>query len=95
MERLFAVRVFSEDTARKKPHPAPLQLALRRLGLSCDECVYAGDAPQDIEMARNARVFSIAVMGTSPVPARLAAARPDVRIDSIDDLPGLLRRLKS
>jgi len=29
------------------------------------------------------------------VPARLAAARPDVRIDSIDDLPGLLRRLKS
>jgi hypothetical protein len=28
-------------------------------------------------MARNAGVFAIAVMGTSPVRARLAASRPD------------------
>jgi HAD superfamily hydrolase (TIGR01549 family) len=92
--RVFAVRVFSEDTARKKPNPAPLRLALRRLNLNCEECVYVGDAPQDIEMARNARVFSIAVIGTSPVPARLKAAHPDLQIDSIADLPALLRRLK-
>jgi phosphoglycolate phosphatase len=92
--RAFDVHIFSEDTPRKKPHPAPLRLALRRLRLACDECVYVGDAPQDIEMARNARVFSIAVMGTSPVPARLKASRPDAHIDSIDELPALLRTLK-
>jgi HAD superfamily hydrolase (TIGR01549 family) len=94
LARAFAVRVFSEDTPRKKPHPAPLRLALRRLALECGECVYVGDAPQDIEMARNAGVFSIAVIGTSPVPARLKASRPDASIDSIDELPALLRRLK-
>ncbi|MGB6430278.1 MAG: HAD family hydrolase [Candidatus Acidiferrales bacterium] len=94
LERAFAVRVFSENTAHKKPHPAPLLLALRRLGLPCEESVYVGDAPQDIEMARNAGVFSIAVIGTSPVPARLKAARPDARIDSIKELPQFLRSLK-
>ena len=94
LERMFDVRVFSDDTPRKKPHPAPLRLALRRLGLDCEECVYVGDAPQDIEMAGRAGIFSIAAMGTSPVPQRLAAARPDARIDSIADLPKLLRGLE-
>jgi HAD superfamily hydrolase (TIGR01549 family) len=93
LERSFAVRIFSESTAHKKPHPAPLQLALHRLGLDSAECAYVGDAPQDIEMARNAGVFSVAVVGTSPVPVRLKAARPDARIDSIQELPALLRRL--
>ena len=94
LTRVFAVRVFSEDTARKKPNPAPLRLALRRLGLDCAECVYVGDAPHDIEMARNAGVFSIGVIGTSPVPARLKASRPDALIHSIAELPRLLRSLK-
>jgi len=94
LARVFAVRIFSEDTTRKKPHPAPLRLALRRLGLGCEECVYVGDAPQDIEMARNARVLSVAVIGTSPVPARLKASHPDAQIDSIAELPQLLRNLR-
>lgn len=92
--RAFAVRIFGEDTKRKKPHPTPLSLAMKRLGLDREECVYVGDAPQDIEMARRAGVFSVAVMGTSPVPERLAASCPDARIDSIAELPLLLRTLK-
>jgi len=94
LARVFSVRIFSESTKHKKPHPAPLLLAMRRLGLDCNQCVYVGDAPQDIEMARNARVFSVAVIGTSPVPARLKASRPDAQIDSIAELPALLRTLK-
>jgi len=93
LSRTFAVRIFSEDTARKKPHPAPQRHSQRRQRGNFQECVYVGDAPQDIEMARNAGVFAIAVMGTSPVRARLAASRPDARIDGIADLPDLLRRL--
>jgi phosphoglycolate phosphatase-like HAD superfamily hydrolase len=45
-------------------------------------------------MARNARVFSVAVIGTSPVPVRLKASRPDAQIDSFAELPELLRNLK-
>ncbi len=89
----FAARVFSEDAARRKPHPAPLRLALLRMRLAADECVYVGDAPEDIEMARRADVASVGVVGTSPVPVRLRAMRPDATIDSVADLPRLLSKL--
>jgi phosphoglycolate phosphatase len=90
--RCFSARVFSEDASRRKPHPAPLRLALRRLQLAAEDCVYVGDAPEDIEMARRAGVASVGVVGTSPVPARLRAARPDATIDSVAELPRLLSK---
>src|SRR5256886_17635261 len=37
-------------------HPAPLRLALRQMELQAACCVYVGDAPQDVEMARSAGV---------------------------------------
>ena len=86
----FAARVCSEDAHRRKPDPAPLELALRRLRLPPEVCVYVGDAPEDIEMARRAGVRAIAVLGPFPVHDRVRAARPDVLLRSIDELPRLL-----
>ena len=88
----FAARVCSEDAHRRKPHPAPLELALRRLRLEPQVCVYVGDAPQDIEMARRAGVRAVAVLGPFPVHDRLRAARPDALLGSLDELPRLLDR---
>src|SRR5580692_12913277 len=48
----FSACVCNEDAAKKKPNPAPLQLALKRLGLAPEQCVYVGDTAEDIEMAR-------------------------------------------
>lgn len=89
-EELFAAFVFSEDAARKKPHPAPLHLALRRLGAQADECVYVGDAPEDVEMARRAGVRPIGVLGPFPTADRIRAAGPDLLLESIRELPGHL-----
>ena len=86
----FAARVCSEDAHRRKPHPAPLELALRRMRLEPKVCVYIGDAPQDVEMARRAGVRIIAVLGPFPVHERVRAARPDALLSSIDQLPRLL-----
>jgi HAD superfamily hydrolase (TIGR01509 family) len=88
---LFRTKVCSEDAPRRKPHPAPLRLALDRLGLSPKVCVYIGDAPEDIEMAHRAGVRAIGVLGGSPVPERLRAASPDATIETIRELPSLLR----
>jgi len=88
----FAARVFAEDATPRKPHPAPLRLALLRLHLAAEECIYIGDAPADIEMARRGGVASVGVVGTSPVPAKLRAARPDEMIDSVAELPQLLAK---
>jgi HAD superfamily hydrolase (TIGR01509 family) len=89
---LFPVCVFGDEVPRRKPHPAALLLAMRRLGLEPAACVYIGDAPEDVKMARFAGVHSVGVLGHSPVPERLRAARPDALISRITELPGLLSR---
>jgi len=88
---LFRTKVCSEDAPRRKPHPAPLRMALERLGLSQKVCVYVGDAPEDIEMAHRAGMRAIGVLGGSPVPDRLRGASPDAMIETIRELPALLR----
>ncbi len=88
---MFRVKVCSEDAPRRKPHPAPLRMALELLHISPKVCVYVGDAPEDIEMAHRAGVRAIGVLGGSPVPERLRAASPDVVIETIRELPALLR----
>jgi HAD superfamily hydrolase (TIGR01509 family) len=93
LTRVFAARVCSGDTPEKKPHPAPLRLALRQLSLEPSACVYVGDSPEDLEMAKRAGVRAIAVLGPFPTEKRLRAARPDFLLESIRDLPEALKSL--
>jgi HAD superfamily hydrolase (TIGR01549 family) len=90
---LFTARVCSGDTLRKKPHPEPLRLALRQMKLAASGCVYVGDSPQDVEMARRAGVRAIGVLGPFPTEKRLRAAKPEFLIGSLEELPGVLKRL--
>jgi phosphoglycolate phosphatase len=87
----FSACVCSQDTLKKKPHPAPLELALRRLRAHPDECIFVGDAPEDVEMARRAGVRSIGVLGPFSTAKRIRAARPNALLPSIRDLPRYLR----
>ena len=91
---VFAARVCSGDTLRKKPHPDPLRLALRQMQLDPLDCLYVGDAPEDIEMARRAGVRAIAVLGPFPTEKRLRAAKPQFLLESIEELPDALERLR-
>jgi HAD superfamily hydrolase (TIGR01509 family) len=93
LTRIFAARVCSGDTVRRKPHPAPLRLALKQMCLDPQACVYVGDSPEDLEMARRAKVRAIAVLGPFPTEARLRAANPDLLLKSICDLPAALQQL--
>jgi HAD superfamily hydrolase (TIGR01509 family) len=93
LTRMFGARVCSGDTQEKKPHPAPLRLALRRLRLEPSACVYVGDSPEDLQMAKSAGVQAIAVLGPFPTEKRLRAARPDFLLESIRELPEVLERL--
>lgn len=93
LTRLFAARVCAGDTPERKPHPAPLQLALQKLRLEPSSCVYVGDAPEDLQMARGAGVRAIGVLGPFPTEKRLRAARPELLLASIRDLPAALKTL--
>ena len=83
----FSACVCSEDATKKKPHPAPLQLALKRLRLPPEQCVYVGDTAEDVEMARRAGVRAVGVLGPFPTAARIRAAKPEILLDSIRELP--------
>jgi HAD superfamily hydrolase (TIGR01509 family) len=91
----FAARVCSGDTRLRKPHPAPLRLALRQMGLRPDETVYVGDSPEDLQMARSAGVrAAIAILGPFPTEKRLRAAEPDILLESIAELPAALLQFR-
>ena len=88
----LAVIVCAEDTRKKKPDPAPLRLALQHLRIPPEKCLYVGDTPQDVEMARRARIPVIGVLGPFPSAKWLAAAEPDLLLNSIADLPRYFAR---
>jgi len=89
----FMAHVCCEDTRARKPHPAPLRLAMRRMGLRPGETVYVGDSPEDLEMARSAGVRAIAVLGPFPTAKRLRTAKPEVLLRSIEELPAALLQI--
>lgn len=91
----FTARVCSGDTRLRKPHPAPLRLALRRMSLRAAETVYVGDSPEDLQMARSAGVrAAIAILGPFPTETRLRAAKPDLLLESISELPAALLQFR-
>jgi HAD superfamily hydrolase (TIGR01509 family) len=93
LTRQFASRVCADDTTQKKPHPAPLRLALKQMCLDPTACVYVGDSPHDLEMSHRAGVRAIAVIGRFPTEAGLRAAKPEFLLESLAQLPAVLKSL--
>ena len=93
LTRMFRVRVCGGDTLEKKPHPGPLLLALQKMKLAPEECVYVGDTPEVLQMARAAGIRAIAVLGPFPTEDRLRAAKPEFLLESLTKLPALLKSL--
>ncbi len=79
-----------EDTTEHKPDPAPLLVAVERMGGSVAEAVYVGDAVVDVRAARAAGMAAVAVTWGAGARADVVAARPDVVADTVDDLRAAL-----
>ncbi len=58
-EKYFSVTVTIDDVTHHKPHPEPLLLAAKKLGVTPSECVYIGDSHTDIEAGRAAGMKTI------------------------------------
>jgi HAD superfamily hydrolase (TIGR01509 family) len=95
LTRLFSTRICSGDTPQKKPHPAPLRLALKQMCLNPRACIYVGDSPHDLEMSKRAGVRAIAVIGRFPTEAGLRAAKPGFLLNSLTELPAVLKGLEN
>ena len=87
LERFFDVVVAAEDTERHKPDPAPILLALERLGARAADAAYVGDAPFDVAAAKAAGVRAIAVgWGGMHSRERVEAQRPDAFVETSEEL---------
>jgi len=78
------------DFPGRKPDPAGLLMLLRETGVSAGEALMVGDSGVDVRTARNAGTRSAGVTyGLDP--EGLAAAAPDMVVDSLAVLAGRLR----
>ena len=83
----FDVIVAHEDTDRHKPDPDPVALAIERLGGTPSEAAYVGDSPFDIQAAKAAGAYAVAVgWGGIHPDERLFAEEPDAFVRSPEEL---------
>lgn len=88
----FRAIVAGGDLPEKKPAPGPL-LHLGKLLRSAPEAmVMVGDGPQDVECARRAGMRCVAVESPFCSHERLLAARPDVLLRTLGELPEVINR---
>ena len=88
---LFDVVIGADDVERHKPDPAPVRLALERLGADPDTAVMVGDSPHDLASGRGAGARTAAV-AWGPFPHdELRASGPDFWLDSTADIVERLR----
>jgi pyrophosphatase PpaX len=85
IEHLFETVVGGDETDAQKPDPAPLLLALDRLGARPEDAAYVGDSPFDMQSAKAAGLYAVGVSwGRIHPSARLEDA--DVIIDRAEEL---------
>ncbi|HEX2345715.1 MAG TPA: HAD-IA family hydrolase [Gaiellaceae bacterium] len=83
----FDVVVAHEDTDRHKPDPDPVALAIERLGGTPSDAAYVGDSPFDIQSAKAAGAYAVAVgWGGIHPDERLLAEEPDAFVRSPEEL---------
>jgi pyrophosphatase PpaX len=89
IEHLFETVVGGDETTEHKPHPAPLLLALERLGATPEDAAYVGDSPFDMQAAKAGGLRAIGVSwGRIHEPEKLTDA--DVVIHDAKELLNLV-----
>ena len=89
IEHLFETVVGGDETTEHKPHPAPLLLALERMGAAPEDAAYVGDSPFDMQAAKAGGLHAIGVgWGRIHEPEKLTDA--DVVIHEVRELLDLV-----
>ncbi|MFP3358628.1 pyrophosphatase PpaX [Planococcus sp. SIMBA_143] len=83
---VFDVLVALDHVQNPKPHPEPLELALRLLEADQQGALMIGDNSHDIEGGKNAGVRTAGVAWTAKGEEFLASFEPDFMLQHISDL---------
>ncbi len=83
---VFDVLVALDHVRNPKPHPEPLELALRLLGAKQEEALMIGDNSHDIEGGKNAGVRTAGVAWAVKGEEFLSRFEPDFMLQHMSDL---------
>lgn len=88
IKELFDVIVTADDTARHKPDPQPVEIALEKLNSAPEQTVMLGDTMFDILCAKNAGVTSVLVSWSLALGGAedFGESRPDFIISHAEEL---------
>lgn len=89
IDRYLDLLIGLDDVTHHKPHPEPIEKALRMLG--CQRALMVGDNPSDILSGKNAGILTCGV-SWSEKKAELEALHPDVWIDDFRHLINFIRQ---
>jgi HAD superfamily hydrolase (TIGR01549 family) len=82
--------VFSlEDYNKKRPQPEGLLKIIKKLKLNSSDCVYIGDTPNDVLMAKNAKITSVAITTGIIKKEELKKHNPDFIINDFSEILNL------
>ena len=90
LEAMMDVLVCADEVTNPKPHPEPVQKALRLLGAEAGASVYVGDSIHDMVSGREAGVRTAAALWGPFGREYLEGATPDYWLERPEDLLRLL-----
>ena len=90
LEEAMELVIGADDVVNPKPHPEPVEAALRLLGCAADCALYVGDSIHDMESGRAAGVLTAAVLWGPFGREHLEGSEPDYWLETPDDLRRLL-----
>ena len=87
----FDVIIGVEDVEKPKPDKETIVKAYSQLGYGPDNVIYVGDSTSDVASAKNAGVFSIAVVANELKRNELADSKPNRLIDDMIEIEDILK----
>ena len=91
LESLMDVLVCADEVENPKPHPEPVEKAMRLLHADPGSTVYVGDSIHDMRSGRAAGVRTAAVLWGPFGRSHLEGAQPDYWLERPEDLLTLVR----
>ncbi|HJR49556.1 MAG TPA: HAD-IA family hydrolase [Gemmatimonadales bacterium] len=91
LETLMDVMVCADEVENPKPHPEPVEKAVRLLSAEPSTTVYVGDSIHDMQSGRAAGVRTAAVLWGPFGRSHLEGAQPDYWLERPEELLTLVR----
>lgn len=83
---LFETCVSRNDVPAPKPDPHGINLAVGRMNIEKDRCIFVGDSLDDVNAARNAQLKVIIITNGENLAKEIQAAQPDGIFESYQEL---------